>query len=74
MVDTMLHEHGAFERSQNDNLWSRSSLIKCAKDTGHYPLAHTTRSGKRMISGFIGTAFAQEDAKSVKAEWGGVAD
>jgi hypothetical protein len=33
----MLHEDGAFERSQDDNLWSRSRLIKCAKDTGHYP-------------------------------------
>jgi transposase-like protein len=37
-------------------------------------LAHATRSGKRMISAFIGTAFAQEDAKSVKAEWRRVAD
>ena len=36
MVDTMLHEHGAFERNQDGNLRSRSSLIKCAKDTGHY--------------------------------------
>ena len=27
-----------------------------------------------MISAFIGTAFAQEDAKSVKAEWRRVAD
>ena len=37
-------------------------------------LAHATRSGKRMISAFIGTAFAQEDAKSVKAECRRVAD
>ena len=37
-------------------------------------LAHATRSGKRMISAFIGTAFAQEEAKSVKAEWRRVAD
>ena len=36
MVDTMLREHGAFERSQDGNLRSRSRLIKCAKDTGHY--------------------------------------
>ena len=36
MVDTMLHEHGAFERNQDGNLRSRSSLIKCAKDTGRY--------------------------------------
>ena len=36
MVDTMLHEHGSFERSQDGNLRSRSRLIKCAKDTGHY--------------------------------------
>ena len=32
----MLHEHGAVERNQDGNLRSRSSLIKCAKDTGHY--------------------------------------
>jgi len=37
-------------------------------------LAHATRSGKRMISAFIGTAFAQEDATSVKAEWRRAAD
>ena len=32
----MLHEHGAYERSQEANLRTRSSLIKCAKDIGHY--------------------------------------
>jgi len=32
-------------------------------------LDQATRSGKRMISVFRGTAFAQEDAKSLKAEW-----
>ena len=29
-------QHGAFERNQDGNLRSRSSLIKFAKDTGHY--------------------------------------
>jgi len=37
-------------------------------------LAHANKSGKRMVSAFIGTAFAQEDAKSVKAEWRRVSD
>ncbi len=37
-------------------------------------LAHANKSGKRMVSAFIGTAFAQEDAKSVKSEWRRVSD
>jgi len=37
-------------------------------------LAHANKSGKRVVSAFIGTAFAQEDAKSVKAEWRRVSD
>ena len=37
-------------------------------------LAHANKSGKRMVSAFIGTAFAQEDAKSVKAEWRRIRD
>ena len=37
-------------------------------------LAHANKSGKRMVSAFIGTAFAQEDAKSVKSEWSRVSD
>ena len=37
-------------------------------------LAHANKSGKRMVSAFIGTAFAQDDAKSVKAEWRRVSD
>ena len=49
MVDTMLHEHGAFERSQDGNLRSRSSLIKCATDTGHYQIwfADEARIGQK---------------------------
>jgi len=46
---------------------------RCRLHSMHNSLAHATRSGKRMISAFIGTAFAQEDAKSVKAEWRRVA-
>jgi len=32
-------------------------------------LAHANKGGKRMVSAFIGTAFAQEDAKSANTEW-----
>jgi len=32
-------------------------------------LAHANKSGKRMVSAFISTAFAQEDAKPVNTEW-----
>ena len=53
----------------HDATWQR-----CRVHFMRNALAHATRSGKRMISAFIGTAFAQEDAKSVKAEWRRVAD
>ena len=38
-------------------------------------LAHAGRSGKRVVvSAFIATAFAQDDAKQAKAQWRRVAD
>src|SRR6202789_1333750 len=37
-------------------------------------MAHAGKSGRAMVSAFIGTAFAQEDAQAAKAQWRGVAD
>ena len=37
-------------------------------------MAHAGKSGRAMVSAFIGTAFAQEDAPTAKAQWRGVAD
>jgi transposase-like protein len=37
-------------------------------------LAHANKSGKRMVSAFIATAFAQEDAETAKQQWRRVAD
>ena len=40
--------------------------------TAHFmrnTLAHANKGGKRMVSAFIGTAFAQEDARPVNTEW-----
>jgi transposase-like protein len=37
-------------------------------------LAHAGRSGKRVVSAFIATAFAQNDAKQATAQWRRVAD
>jgi putative transposase len=37
-------------------------------------LAHAGRNGKRVVSAFIGTAFAQEDAQAAKAQWRKVSD
>jgi transposase-like protein len=37
-------------------------------------LAHAGRSGKRVVSAFIATAFAQDDAKQATAKWRRVAD
>jgi transposase-like protein len=37
-------------------------------------LAHAGKQGRRVVSAFIATAFAQEDAKSAQAQWRQVAD
>jgi len=37
-------------------------------------LAHAGRSGRRVVSAFIATAFAQNDADAARAQWHRVAD
>jgi transposase-like protein len=37
-------------------------------------LAHAGKQGRRVVSAFIGTAFAQEDAEAARAQWRKVAD
>ena len=37
-------------------------------------LAHAGKSGRRVVAAFIGTAFAQEDADTARAQWRQVAD
>jgi transposase-like protein len=37
-------------------------------------MAHAGKSGRRVVSAFIGTAFAQDDAASAKAQWRSIAD
>jgi transposase-like protein len=37
-------------------------------------LAHAGRSGRRVVSAFVGTAFAQDDAISARDQWRRVAD
>jgi putative transposase len=37
-------------------------------------LAHAGKSGRRVVSAFIATAFAQETPKAAKAQWRRVAD
>ena len=37
-------------------------------------LAHAGRSGRRVVSAFIATAFAQDDADSARLQWRRVAD
>src|ERR1700738_4300681 len=37
-------------------------------------LAHAGRQGRRVVSAFIATAFAQEDAAAAQAQWRQVAD
>ena len=37
-------------------------------------LAHAGKSGRRVVSAFIATAFAQDDAQTASTQWRGVAD
>jgi len=37
-------------------------------------LAHAGRSGRRVVSAFIATAFAQDDAETARTQWRRVAD
>jgi transposase-like protein len=37
-------------------------------------LAHSGKVGRRVVSAFIATAFAQDDAEAAKAQWRKVAD
>jgi len=37
-------------------------------------LAHAGKSGRRVVSAFIATAFAQDDADAVRAQWRHIAD
>ncbi|MBF0306426.1 MAG: IS256 family transposase [Alphaproteobacteria bacterium] len=37
-------------------------------------LAHAGKQGRRVVSAFIGTAFAQDDANAARAQWRQVAD
>ena len=37
-------------------------------------LAHAGKSGRRVVSAFVATAFTQNDAESAKQQWRRVAD
>ncbi|MGY4568160.1 transposase-like protein [Bradyrhizobium sp. USDA 3256] len=37
-------------------------------------LAHAGKSGRRVVSAFIATAFVQDDAEAARAQWRRIAD
>src|SRR6187455_2513561 len=47
---------------------------RCRVHLARSVLAHAGRSGRRVVSAFIATAFAQDDADAAKAQWRRVAD
>lgn len=47
---------------------------RCRVHFMHNALAHAGKSGRRVVSAFIATAFAQDDAEAAKAQWRQVAD
>jgi putative transposase len=51
-----------------------ASWQRCRVHFSRNALAHAGRSGRRVVSAFIATAFAQETADAAKAQWRKVAD
>lgn len=51
-----------------------ASWQRCRVHFMRNALAHAGRSGRRVVSAFIATAFAQNDAEAAKAQWRRVAD
>src|SRR5205085_4220404 len=51
-----------------------ASWQRCRVHFMRNALAHAGKSGRRVVSAFIATAFAQDDAEAAKAQWRKVAD
>ncbi len=47
---------------------------RCRVHVMRNALAHAGKSGRRVVSAFIATAFAQDDAEAARAQWRRVAD
>jgi hypothetical protein len=54
--------------------WDADALRDLVRDHALETLAHAGRSGRRVVSAFIATAFAEEDAASARVQWRQVAD
>lgn len=52
----------------------RATWQRCRVHFMRNALAHAGKSGRRVVSAFIATAFAQDDADQAKAQWRQVAD
>ena len=52
----------------------RAAWQRCRVHFMRNALAHAGKTQRRVVSAFIGTAFAQEDADAAKAQWRQVAD
>ena len=51
-----------------------SSWQRCRVHFMRNALAHAGKQGRRVVSAFIGTAFAQDDAEAARTQWRQVAD
>ena len=52
----------------------QASWQRCRVHFMRNALAHAGKSGRRVVSAFIATAFAQDDAEAAKTQWRKVAD
>jgi putative transposase len=61
--------HKGIKAAVSKALWQR-----CRVHFMRNVLAHAGRQGRRVVSAFIATAFAQDDAEAARAQWRRVAD
>jgi putative transposase len=52
----------------------KASWQRCRVHFMRNALAHAGKQGRRVVSAFIGTAFAQDDAEAARTQWRQVAD
>ena len=51
-----------------------STWQRCRVHFMRNALAHAGKSGRRVVSAFVATAFAQDDAQAASTQWRGIAD
>jgi len=73
-VELVISDHHLGLKSAIGAVFIGAAWQRCRVHFMRNALAHAGKSGRRVVAAFIGTAFAQEDAETARAQWRQVAD